>query len=200
MAEGHVRMTDSAPELTAELIVDGAVPAQPVISPDGRWVSYAVAPTGKRGEHRLSAIWIAAADASSPPRKLTAGTAADSAPRWAPDSAALFFVSDRTGSAQLHRIRLDGGEAEALTAWRSGIDGHYPLAGGRVVAVLAADEPTQEDERRKQAAPGRPGDGRRPRSRPGRTGGAVAGLVARRRQLALGLPGGAQAARRHGRL
>jgi dipeptidyl aminopeptidase/acylaminoacyl peptidase len=146
-------MTDSAPELTAELtaelIVDGAVPAQPVVSPDGRWVAYAVAPTGKRGEHRLSAIWIAAADASSPPRQLTAGTAADSAPRWAPDSAALFFVSDRTGSAQLHRIRLDGGEAEALTAWRSGIDGHYPLAGGRVVAVLAADEPTQEDERRK---------------------------------------------------
>jgi dipeptidyl aminopeptidase/acylaminoacyl peptidase len=142
-------MTETAPDLTAELVVDGAVPAQPVISPDGRWVAYTVAPTGKRGERRLSAIWIAAAGASSPPRQLTAGTAADSAPRWAPDSVALFFVSDRTGSAQLHRIRLDGGEAEALTAWRGGIDGHYPLAGGRVVAVLAADEPTQEDERRK---------------------------------------------------
>ena len=142
-------MAEGASELTAELVVDGAVPQQPVISPDGRWVAYAVAPTGKRGEHRLSALWIAAADASSPPRKLTAGTAADSAPRWAPDSASLFFLSDRAGSAQLHRIRLDGGEAEALTAWRGGIDGHYPLVGGRVMAVLAADEPTQEDERRR---------------------------------------------------
>ena len=142
-------MTESTPELTAELVVDGAVPLQPVISPDGRWVAYAVAPTGKRGERRLSALWLATADGSTPPRQLTAGTAADSAPRWAPDSASLFFVSDRTGAAQLHRIRPDGGEAETLTAWRGGIDGHYPLAGGQVVAVLAADEPTQEDERRR---------------------------------------------------
>src|ERR1022692_1780563 len=142
-------MTETAPELTAEIVVDGAQPTQPVISPDGRWVAYAVAPTGKRGERRLSAIWVAAADASSPPRQLTAGTAADSAPRWAPDPAALFFLSDRTGSAQLHRIRLDGGEAEALTAWRGGVAGPNPLACGQVVAVLAADEPTQEDERRK---------------------------------------------------
>src|ERR1700685_4087493 len=42
-------MTEGGPELTAELIVDGAVPQQPVISPDGRWVAYAVAPVGKRG-------------------------------------------------------------------------------------------------------------------------------------------------------
>ena len=32
--------------LTAELVVDGAVPKQPEISPDGRWVAYVVAPIG----------------------------------------------------------------------------------------------------------------------------------------------------------
>src|ERR1022692_1682260 len=133
-------MTEAVPELTAELIVDGAVPQQPVISPDGRWVAYTVAPVGKRGERRVSALRLAAADASSPPRQLTAGTAADSAPRWAPDPAALFFLSDRTGSAQLHRIRLDGGEAEALTAWRGGINGHYPLACGQGVGGVAPGE------------------------------------------------------------
>src|ERR1700689_4241361 len=130
--------------LTAELVVDGAVPKQPEMSPDGRWVAYVVAPAGQRGERRLSAVWLAAADGSSPPRQLTAGTAADSGPRWAPDSASLFFMSDRTGSAQLHRIRIDGGEAEALTDWHGDIYDLCPLADGRV-AVVATDEPTEED-------------------------------------------------------
>jgi len=140
-------MSDS-PVLTAELIVDGAVPEQPGISPDGHWVAYVVRPMGRRGKSRLSAVWIAAADGSSPPRQLTAGTAADSGPRWAPDSASLFFMSDRTGSDQLHRIRVDGGEAERLTGWEGEIYDFCPLADGRV-AVVAADEPTEEDERKR---------------------------------------------------
>jgi dipeptidyl aminopeptidase/acylaminoacyl peptidase len=136
------------PVLTAELVVDGAVPRQPGMSPDGRWVAYVVAPLGQLGERRRSALWIAAADGSSPPRQLTAGTAADSSPRWAPDSASLFFLSDRTGSDQLHRIRIDGGEAEGLTDWHGDIYDFCPLADGRV-AVVAADEPSEEDQRRR---------------------------------------------------
>ena len=134
--------------LTAELVVDGAVPREPVLSPDGRWVAYAIAPVGHPGERRLRTLWVAAANGSSPPRRLTAGTAADSGPRWAPDSASLFFMSDRTGSPQLHRIRVDGGEAESLTDWRGDIYDFCPLADGRV-AVVASDEPTDEDERRR---------------------------------------------------
>jgi hypothetical protein len=42
-------MTDGTTNLTAELIVDGAVPRNPVISPDGRWVAYAVVQPGGRG-------------------------------------------------------------------------------------------------------------------------------------------------------
>ena len=40
-------MSEAAPELAAELVVDGAVPSQPVVSPDGRWVAYVVAPVGR---------------------------------------------------------------------------------------------------------------------------------------------------------
>ena len=142
-------MSGDGPELTAELIVDGAVPRQPAISPDGRWVVYLVAPVGTRGERRLSALWVAAADGSSAPRKLTAGTANDSGPRWAPDSASVYFLSDRTGAVQLHRIRLDGGEAEALTSWCGDMSDACPLADGLLVAVVAADEPDEEHERRR---------------------------------------------------
>jgi hypothetical protein len=40
-------MSEDAPELTAELVVDGVVPSQPVISPDGCWVAYVVAPAAR---------------------------------------------------------------------------------------------------------------------------------------------------------
>ena len=142
-------MSEDAPELTAELVVDGAVPSQPVISPDGRWVAYVVAPVGRGGQRCMCALCVAAADGSSPPWKLTAGTAADSDPRWAPDSASVFFFSDRTDSRQLHRVRVGGGEAEVLTDWRCEISDAWPLADARLVAVVATDEPTEEDKRRR---------------------------------------------------
>jgi dipeptidyl aminopeptidase/acylaminoacyl peptidase len=142
-------MSEDIPKLTAESVVDGVVPSQPVISPDGRWVAYVVAPVGRRDERRVCAVWVAAVDGSSPPRKLTAGTAADSDPRWAPDSASVFFLSDRAGSRQLYRIRLGGGEAEVLTDWRGEISDARPLADAGLVAVVATDEPTEEDKRRR---------------------------------------------------
>ena len=142
-------MSEDAPELTAELVVDGAVPSQPVISPDGCWVAYVVAAVGRRAERRSCALWVAAADGGSPPGKLTAGMAADFGPRWAPDSSSVFFLSDRTGSPQLHRISLGGGEAEVLTDWHGEISDAWPLADGRLVAVVATDEPTEEDKRRR---------------------------------------------------
>jgi hypothetical protein len=37
-----------------------------VISPDGRWVAYVVAPMSRPGERRLGALWLAVADSSSP--------------------------------------------------------------------------------------------------------------------------------------
>jgi hypothetical protein len=43
MFSGKARcMSEDAPELTAELVVDGAVPSQPVVSLDGCWVARAL--------------------------------------------------------------------------------------------------------------------------------------------------------------
>ena len=42
------------------------MPRRPVISPDGRWVAYVVAPMSRPGERRLGALWLAVADSSSP--------------------------------------------------------------------------------------------------------------------------------------
>ncbi|MEP7025573.1 MAG: prolyl oligopeptidase family serine peptidase, partial [Actinomycetota bacterium] len=140
-------MSEEARELTAELLVDSAVPYEPVISPDGRQVACTVRTVG-RAERRRSALWLMAADGSSPPVQLTAGVAADWAPHWVPDSASLYFLSDRTGSTQVHRIR-PGGEAETLTSWAGEISDICPLADGQLAAVIATDEPSRDDQRRR---------------------------------------------------
>jgi dipeptidyl aminopeptidase/acylaminoacyl peptidase len=129
--------------LTAELLVDSVVPQPPAISPDGRWVAYLVTTVGTR-EHKLSELWVAPADSSSPPARLTGGTAWVSLPRWAPDSASLFFWS----GGQLHRIDPGGGDSEALAGWRGEVADHLPLADGQSLALIAGDEPAEEDRRR----------------------------------------------------
>lgn len=157
-------MPQSAPQptpevndpLTAELVVDVAAAVAPAISPDGHLVAYGVVANGGREGRPYGSIWVAAADGSTAPRRLTDDTARARAPKWAADSASLFFTSDREqqGTAQLQRIRFDSGvdgdvpEVEALTSRRGGISDHCPLADGRTVALLAADEPAVEDERR----------------------------------------------------
>src|SRR3954452_12074879 len=86
---------DDIPKLTEELVVDGGVPSAPVVSPDGRWVLFAVAAVGQAGELPVSVLWSASVDGSVLPRQVTAGSAGDSAPQWAPDSESIFFLSDR---------------------------------------------------------------------------------------------------------
>ncbi|HMG65331.1 MAG TPA: prolyl oligopeptidase family serine peptidase, partial [Streptosporangiaceae bacterium] len=137
------RMAENETQLTAEMLVDSEVPRNPVVSPDGRTVAYVVSAASMR-DRPFSSLWVVGADGESAPRRVTPGTAWDGAPRWAPDSASLLFLSDR----QLHRIPVHGGDVEVLTAWRGGILDHLPLADGRTVAVVAVDEPDPQDERR----------------------------------------------------
>ncbi|MGH2685395.1 MAG: TolB family protein, partial [Actinomycetota bacterium] len=57
-----------------------------------------------------TAIWLAAADGSSPLQVSNPRDASDSAPRWAPDGSALAFVRQRGGGtvADLMVMRLEG--------------------------------------------------------------------------------------------
>ena len=139
-------------ELTAELIVDLAGPAEVQLSPDGRRVAYVLLPYSKKDESGGSAIWIADVDGSRPPRQFSAGVAADHRPRWSPDGRQIAFLSDRAtrGTDQLYIIDVDGGEACPLTSTKNKrpvLNFEWSPDGGRI-AFTSADEPTDEDERR----------------------------------------------------
>src|SRR5947199_5767931 len=65
--------------------------ADPQISPDGRQVVYVRVTVNEKKDGYDTALWIAPADGSEPPRPFTSGPS-DSSPRWSPDGTRLAFV------------------------------------------------------------------------------------------------------------
>src|SRR5919112_1211260 len=116
--------------LTAELVVEGRVPQTPALAPNGHLLCYVLAPTSRIDDHL--------------------DTATESRPRWSADSRTLYFLSDHAerGTPQVHRFTLADDGVTAVTSWRAGITDHLPLADPNLVALLAEDEPTEQDARR----------------------------------------------------
>ncbi len=71
-------MTGMVPEDVYELT--GV--ADPRLSPDGATVAYVVGTVDKEANESRGAIWLAAFDGSTPPRRFTSGEKADADPRW----------------------------------------------------------------------------------------------------------------------
>ena len=137
--------------MTAGLIVDGRQAADPVISPDGRWVAWRTSFRVGERDQSVSELWLASVGGSAVPVRLAGGGVAARLACWSLDSAWLFYVAGE----ELCRLRIaaDGpaGIAESVLRWRGEISGLVPLAGGPRVALVAGDERTEEDERREAA-------------------------------------------------
>lgn len=89
--------------------------SDPVVSPDGRHVAYVLRETDIEGNRGRTGIWRVRADGSLGPDRLTTPLSNATAPRWAPDGRAVYFLSDRSGSQQVWKLPLDGGEARQVT-------------------------------------------------------------------------------------
>jgi dipeptidyl aminopeptidase/acylaminoacyl peptidase len=109
----------------------------PVVSPDGKQVAFAVRETDVEANRGRFDIWVAAVDGSST-RPLTRHPENDTSPAWTPDGAALLFLSTRSGSSQVWRIRLAGGEAEQVTSLPVDVGGFKPFPDGKRL-LLAID-------------------------------------------------------------
>ncbi|MBI3656937.1 MAG: S9 family peptidase [Acidobacteria bacterium] len=88
--------------------------ADPQLSPDGKWIAYAVTQYDMEKNSRQTNIWLIPANGGEP-RRLTASEKVDSSPRWSPDSRKVAFISNRDGSSQVWVIDVGGGEARRIT-------------------------------------------------------------------------------------
>jgi dipeptidyl aminopeptidase/acylaminoacyl peptidase len=92
--------------------------SDPQVSPDGRRVAFVLRETDIEANRGRTDLWLLSLDErEAAARRLTQHPANDSSPRWAPDGQSLYFLSARSGSAQVWRIALDGGEAQQVTDW-----------------------------------------------------------------------------------
>ncbi len=94
--------------------------ASPALSPDGKWVAFVRSTVVEQENRRHSEVWLATADGSEPPRRLTQPAFSASDPRWSPDGALLTFSSRRRAAPQsgsessVWFLRVEGGPGEAF--------------------------------------------------------------------------------------
>ncbi|PYT16669.1 MAG: hypothetical protein DMG59_09730, partial [Acidobacteria bacterium] len=135
------------PEVSMKVkTVTAAVP-----SPDGRlaaWTETHPVMEGEKSE-AVTQVFLARSDGSNR-LQLTRGEKSSNAPAFSPDSAWVFFASDRSGKRNIYRIPVDGGEAEMLTSW-SGTLGAYAVSpDGKWIAFTAREPDTQEERAKRE--------------------------------------------------
>ncbi len=142
------RALRSVQPLTPEELTDRLTPSDPRLSPDGRAVLFAVAPRGKKGEHKEQAIWISRD--GTPARPFIGGTAHDANARWSPDGTQILFCSDRAErgdeNSKLYLIDATGGEARPLGDLQGELTMPSWSPDGRSVALLRKDPETPDEK------------------------------------------------------
>jgi len=88
--------------------------SDPQVSPDGSRIVFVLQTTDPEEDKGRKDLWLVGTDGTGL-RQLTTHIENDSNPRWAPDNRTIYFISKRTDTSQVWRIRIDGGEAEQVT-------------------------------------------------------------------------------------
>jgi dipeptidyl aminopeptidase/acylaminoacyl peptidase len=70
----------------------------PAMSPDGKWVAFIRTSIVEAENRRQGELWIAAADGSTAPRRISDPALNASGPRWSPDGQLLAFSGRRRGA------------------------------------------------------------------------------------------------------
>ncbi len=146
--------------MTHEIMIKLKKVGAPKISPDGRFVIYSRVETSYNLDEQTSDLWIAAADGSSEPRKLTNSKGGEDNYQWSVASDKIYFIAKRDGddAPQLYVLPLAGGEAQRLTTLSTGVndvkfspDGSKIIFSSRVLPTAFTDSASKKlaDEKKK---------------------------------------------------
>ena len=105
----------------------------PQVSPDGEWIVFNLRTTDLEANRGRTDLWLVGVDGSGL-RRLTSDPAGDFNPRWSSCGKWIWFLSTRSGSSQVWRIRMDGGEAMQVTDLPLDVGNIVVSAGGKYLA------------------------------------------------------------------
>ena len=106
----------------------------PQLSPDGKLVAFTVSTADVPANKMHTDVWLAATDGSSV-RRLTTHPDRDFDAHFAPEGKGLYFISTRSGTAQVHRLALDGGEPAQVTSLPLDVDFAIPFPDGKRLLI-----------------------------------------------------------------
>src|SRR4029079_12190668 len=116
--------------------------SSPSISPDGRYVAYALRSTDWDGNKGVNALHVVdlQGDPAKPLVLLTREKGGPS-PSWSEDGRWLYFLSGKSGSAQVWRANADGSVRQQLTSFPVDVAGFKLAPDERTLIVVAGVYP-----------------------------------------------------------
>ncbi len=121
----------------------------PQVSPDGRWVAYAVTTRDLEKDETKSRIWMVPT-AGGKPAPMTAQEKSASRPRWSPDGRYLAFLAAAEDSeTQIWTLFREGGDSLAVTDTVQGVSSYEWSPDGKQM-VLVLQDPKPEDLEKKK--------------------------------------------------
>jgi dipeptidyl aminopeptidase/acylaminoacyl peptidase len=126
------------------------------VSPDGKWVVFAVLEPAYEQDKEVSDLWVTPSDGGQPPRRLTHTRAPEKGVAWSPDSRAIAFATKREGDDAEQIYILDllaGGEARRLTNVSTGASNARWSPDGKAILFESSVWPgAVDDEANKKIA------------------------------------------------
>ncbi len=113
----------------------------PAVSPDGRWVAFSVTDPSYDPKEQTSDLWLAPADGSAKPRKITSTKASEGDVTWSADSRRIAFTTRREGDEVNQVYVLDisgGGEAQRVTSLSTAVSSPKFSDDGRSILFVSA--------------------------------------------------------------
>jgi len=112
--------------------------SSPALSPDGRRVAFTLRETEVTENRTHTDIYVLDLTGAHPLSRLTRAPQSSRDPRWSANGQALYFLSARSGSSQVWRLALSGGEAAQVTDLPVDVDSFAVAPTGDRLAVTMA--------------------------------------------------------------
>jgi dipeptidyl aminopeptidase/acylaminoacyl peptidase len=91
--------------------------SEPALSPDEKHIVFTMRETDMEADRGRTDLWLLDVTSTTPsqPKRLTTHPDNDSSAQWSIHGSHIYFLSSRSGSQQVWRLPLNGGEAQRVT-------------------------------------------------------------------------------------